>query len=84
MKTTILIILCAFLSISASVVTTTMVSQPATPRVVIVKPFRALYGLEDDIQQFVSKKVREGYIVKSIAMMDDETISKGIVVMEKY
>jgi hypothetical protein len=36
------------------------------------------------MRQWIEDRVKEGYVVKSVAMMDDETFSKGIVVMEKY
>lgn len=60
------------------------ISQPAMPKQVFTKSFRAVYGLENDIKEFIDQKVKEGWIVKSVAMMDDETLSKGIVVLEKY
>lgn len=71
------------LSIAAGTVSV-MTVKPATPRLTIVKPFRAMFSIEKDIAEFVKQKTAEGYIVKSIAIIDDETWSKGVVVLEKY
>lgn len=68
--------------ISANITPTTI--RPARPITTDVKAFRTLMGLESDIKKHIDKKIKEGYIVKSVAMMDDETMSKAIVVMEKY
>jgi len=72
-----------FLSIAASTANF-MVVQPAKPVVTEVKAFRTFVGMENDIKTYIDAKVKQGYIVKSVAIMDDETFSKGIVVMEKY
>jgi hypothetical protein len=61
-----------------------MTIKPVTPKSVIVKPIRAMFGIEKDIAKFVEQKVKEGYIVKSISIIDDENWSKGVIVMEKY
>ena len=68
----------------AATTQTLTTTQPATPKAVVVQDFRVIFGLEKDIKKFIDQKVKEGYIVKSVSMMDDETVSKGIVVMEKY
>lgn len=60
------------------------IMQPARPTVTLVESFRSVYGLEKEMKTFIDAKVKQGYIVKSVSMMDDETFSKGIVVMEKY
>ena len=63
---------------------TFQVVQPKKPTVVEVKSFRTMVGMESDIKKYIDEKVKDGYIVKSVAMMDDETWSKAIVVVEKY
>jgi hypothetical protein len=71
--------------ISIGAVTNTFnIVQPQKPIHTDVKSFRAMLGMENDIKKYIDQKVKEGYIVKSVTMMDDETWSKGIVVMEKY
>lgn len=60
------------------------IMQPARPTVTEVKTFRTIMGMESDIKTYIDAKVKQGYIVKTVSMMDDETFSKGIVVMEKY
>jgi len=72
-----------FMSIAASTATF-MVVQPMKPKFTLVKSFRAKYFIENEVKTYIESKVREGYIVKSISMIDDESWSKGIVVMEKY
>jgi len=61
-----------------------VITKPATPKHTIVKDFRAMFGLEKEMQKYILQKVKEGYVVKTIALMDDESWSKGIVVLEKY
>ena len=61
-----------------------MTVKPLTPKSTIVKPIRAMFGIENDIADYVKSMVKKGYIVKSIAIIDDENWSKGVVVMEKY
>lgn len=63
---------------------TFQIVQPKKPSLTEVKSFRSLMGLESELKQYIEAKVKEGYIVKSVAMMDDETFSKAIVVVEKY
>jgi hypothetical protein len=72
-----------FISIAAST-SNFMVVQPAKPTVTVVQSFRTIYGLEKDIKNYIDAMVKQGYIVKEVVMMDDESMSKGIVVMEKY
>lgn len=62
----------------------TQVFAPKTPKAVVVKSFRTYAYLEKEMKEYIDQKVKEGYIVKSVAMMEMETWSKGIVVMEKY
>jgi hypothetical protein len=58
--------------------------KPVRPITVEVKAFRTIYGLETEMKNYIDSKVKQGYIVKSVSMMDDETMSKAIVVVEKY
>jgi hypothetical protein len=81
---TIASILVFVLVMAASTQQPTTVCVPAHPKATIVKSFRSLMCLEGDMRQWIEDRVKEGYVVKSVAMMDDETFSKGIVVMEKY
>ena len=69
--------------ISATTVSV-MTVKPQQPKSTIVKPIRAIYGIENEISKYVKQKISEGYIVKEIAIIDDETWSKGVIVMEKY
>jgi hypothetical protein len=86
MKNTITSFLLGVLSIvSIGAVTNTFtIVQPQRPKITEVKSFRAAYYLEKDIKEYLDMKVKEGYIVKSVAMMDDDNWSKAIVVVEKY
>lgn len=61
-----------------------MTVKPATPKSVIVKPFRSVFGIEKDVATYVTQKTKEGWILKEIAIIDDERYSKGVVVLEKY
>lgn len=73
-----------FITLISATTVSIMTVKPATPKATIVKDFRAVYGLEQEMRTFILSKVKEGYIVKSVSMMDDETFSKGIIVLEKY
>lgn len=85
MKNTFYIILGIALVILTSATTASIMTvKPATPKSTIVKSFRSMYGLEKDIEEFTKEKIKQGYIVKSVALMDDDSMSKGIVVLEKY
>jgi len=73
-----------FVSLISATTVSVMTIKPEKPKSVIVKPIRAMFGIENDIAKFVEQKVKEGYIVKSISIIDDENWSKGVIVMEKY
>jgi hypothetical protein len=61
-----------------------MTVKPQTPKSTVVKPIRAKFGIENDITDYIKSMVKKGYVVKSIAIIDDELWSKGVIVMEKY
>lgn len=85
MKSTLFFLLCVFAAISIAASTTDLMTvKPATPKAVLVKDFRAMFSLEDEVRDYVKANVAKGYIVKSIMIWDDENWSKGVVVMEKY
>lgn len=64
--------------------TTPQEVKPAKPIVTEVKSMRAVMGLESDVKRYIDEKTKQGYIIKSVALMDDETWSKAIIVVEKY
>ena len=72
-----------FMSIAAST-DTFMTVKPMKPKFTLVKSFRSMYFIENEVKTYIESKIKEGYIVKSISMIDDNNWSKGIVVMEKY
>lgn len=74
----------SMIALTSAATVNIMTVKPATPKATIVKSFRTMYGLEQEMEDFTREKVKQGYIVKSVAMMDDESMSKGIVVLEKY
>ena len=73
-----------FVTLISATTVSVMTVKPQTPKSTIVKPIRAMFGIEDDIATYVKQKIKEGYVVKSIAIIDDESWSKGVIVMEKY
>lgn len=73
-----------FITLISATTVSIMTVKPMTPKVTIVEDFRTTYGLEKEMKHFIQSKVKEGFVVKSTAMMDDESTSKGIVVLEKY
>ncbi len=54
------------------------------PKQTLTVTYRAMFGLEDDLKKSIDSHVKQGWVVKSVALMDDDTWSKGIVVFEKY
>ena len=73
-----------FITLISATTVSVMTVKPQVPKSTIVKPIRAMFGIENDIADFVKEKVKQGYVVKSIAIIDDESWSKGVIVMEKY
>lgn len=58
--------------------------KPAIPKVTITKAFRQFYNIQDDVEAFIRANVRQGYIVKAVAIAEDNGSQRAIVVMEKY
>ena len=86
MKTSLLTFLLGIfvaISFAATAVAVTEV-KPVKPKSTVCKTVRAMYSLEDDVKEYIDEMVKKGYIVKTVALMDDENWSKGIIVMEKY
>ena len=73
-----------FITLISATTVSVMTVKPQTPKSTIVKPIRAMFGIENDIADYVKSMVKQGYVVKSIAIIDDESWSKGVIVMEKY
>lgn len=85
MKNVLLFLLGVVMVIAISSTTVSIMTvKPIKPIVTEVKSFRNIMLLEKDIKEYIDLKVKQGYIVKSVAMMDDDSWSKAIVVMEKY
>lgn len=59
-------------------------TKPKVPAKVLVQTFRSMSYMEAEVKTFIDAKVKEGWIVKSVAIMEDEDRSKGIVILEKY
>ena len=72
------------LNIAAISTTDILTIKPAKPLDTQVKEFRAMFSMETDVSSYIRTMILKGYIVKSIAIMDDDSWSKGVVVMEKY
>jgi spore coat protein CotF len=72
------------MAITSATTVQIMTVRPAQPKQVLVQSFRSMMGMEREMTDYISKKTKEGWIVKSVTMMDDESWSKGIVVLEKY
>ena len=73
-----------FITLISATTVQVMTVKPQTPKQTIVKPIRAMYGIENDITDYINSMVRQGWIVKSVAIIDDDNWSKGVIVMEKY
>lgn len=74
-----------FVTISVAA-TTDMVTlvKPMKPIKTEVKTFRAMAFIEKDVKEYIDSKVKEGYIVKSVEMIDDDSWSKAVIVVERY
>jgi len=84
MKKIFIFVLLGLFLVSANVVINKVVSTPATPKIVLVKSF-IVQSDATDVFAYVSARVREGFIVKSIAGANDgQTYSTWVVVLEKY
>ena len=73
-----------FITIISATTVSVMTVKPAVPKSTIVKSFRTMYRMEDDIEEYINTMVKNDYVVKSVAMMNDGSRSNGIVVVEKY
>lgn len=73
-----------FITLISATTVSVMTVKPAVPKSIIVKSFRTMYGMEADIEEYINTMVKNGYVVKSVAMMNDGSRSNGIVVVEKY
>lgn len=73
-----------FITLISTTTVSVMTVKPAVPKSTIVKTFRTMYRMEDDIEEYINTMVKDGYVVKSVAMMNDGSRSNGIVVVEKY
>lgn len=73
-----------FITLISVTTVSVMTVKPAVPKSTIVKSFRTMYRMEDDIEEYINTMVKDGYVVKSVAMMNDGSRSNGIVVVEKY
>ena len=73
-----------FITLISATTVNVMTVKPQTPKSTIVKPIRAKFGIEEDIANYIKPMIKKGYIVKSIAIIDDENWSKGVIIMEKY
>lgn len=78
MKNIALIILVAFISISATVATNRIISQPAIPKAV----FTDWYALSTSLTAAIDKYTKQGYVVKTITSNSQK--NEYILVMEKY
>jgi hypothetical protein len=85
MKNTILsIILGMFIAISIQATTGIMSVKPVKPKSTIVKSFRAVYQIEQEIEDYTKAQIKNGYIVKCLSISEDESRSKAVLIMEKY
>lgn len=73
-----------FITLISATTVSVMTVKPDVPKSTIVKTFRTMYRMEDDIEEYINAMVKNGYVVKSVAMMNDGSRSNGIVVVEKY
>lgn len=55
-----------------------------SPKLTLVKSFHSKYNIQDDIVSYVKENVRNGYVVKTIAISEYEDWQRAVVVMEKY
>ena len=73
-----------FISFAAAT-TNIMTVKPATPKQTIVKPFWGYYGIQEDMQKYMTDQIKKGFIVKAVTLDSEEKgYQRGIVVMEKY
>lgn len=78
-----LLIAAAIISVSASVVTGTVISTPARPKATETYITSGGSSLID-MREFIIKKQRQGFIVKSVSFSVGSRSAGGIVTVEKY
>lgn len=54
------------------------------PKQTVVKSFRTMAYIENEITTYINEMTAKGYVVKSVAMSEDEDRAKAIVVLELY
>jgi hypothetical protein len=79
MKNSILIAILAFTCVSASVVSSSIITTPAKPKEV----FTDWYGISSSLTSDIKRYHAKGFIVKTVTSGGGEG-SKYILVMEKY
>jgi len=73
-----------FISFAAAT-TNIMTVKPATPKQTLVKDFWGAYGIEKEMQKYITLQVKGGFIVKGFTLDSEENgYQRGLVVMEKY
>ena len=63
---------------------TVITVKPALPKYTIIKSFRQYYDIQNDVEAFIRANVKQGYILKSVSMAEDDGRQRAVVVMEKY
>ncbi len=51
-----------FITLISATTVSVMTVKPTTPKVTIVKDFRAMYGLEQEMRNFILSKIKEGLL----------------------
>lgn len=75
----------ATISIAATTGTIQLVeTRPALPKQVLVETVRSRMYAEDDVKAKIVERTKVGWILKSVALTEDETYSKAVIVFEKY
>lgn len=86
MKHIFYLILGILLVILTSATTASIITvKPATPKQVIVKDFWGAYGIEKEMQKYITLQIKSGFIVKGFTLDSEENgYQRGLLVMEKY
>lgn len=70
--------------VAANSIETTTIVVPATPKKTVTLALRSMMGIENEIKSKIDVYTSQGYIVKVVAISEDESTAKAIVVLEKY